>query len=357
MGDVMQAGKSLRVAALGLAAAIGLAAWPTDGADAQERIRWKMHSAFAANLAVLGTAGKRIERTISEISNGAFELKFFEPGALVPGIAYYDPVSQGSLDSAYGSPGYNVNKETALAFFTAVPFGPNFSEYNGWIKYGGGEQLYDEINARVNVKGLFCAMIPPEASGWFRQEIKTLEDLRGLKMRFFGLGARVMEKFGVSTQLLAGGDIYPALELGTIDATEFSMPTMDESLGFFQVAKHYYFPGWHQPASFGELLFPRQKYEALSKLQKDWLRVMCGYQLVEEYIEGDSSQGPAMQRMKDKGSQIHVWPPEILAKFEEAWKDVAAEEAAKNPTFKKVWDSYNAYRASYAIWRDRGYLK
>jgi TRAP-type mannitol/chloroaromatic compound transport system substrate-binding protein len=345
----------LKAAACGLATAIGLAALPA--AEAQERVRWKMHSAFASNLPVLGPAGKRMERTMGEISNGAFELKFFEPGALVPGIAYYDPISQGSLDAAYGSPGYNVNKETALAFFTAVPFGPGFGEFNGWLKYGGGYDLYDEINAKFGVKGLICGMIAPEASGWFRKEIKSVEDLRGLKMRFFGLGARVMEKFGVSTQLLAGGDIYPALELGTIDATEFSMPTMDEGLGFYKVAKHYYFPGWHQSVSTAELIFPRGKYDGLSKLQKDWLRVMCGYQMVEEYVESDATQGPAMKRMQEKGAQIHVWPQETLDKFEAAWKEVAAEESAKNAVFKKVYDSYLAFRAEYKIWKDRGYLK
>src|SRR5687767_6902098 len=127
----MQTGKLLRGATVGVAAAIALSAVLPKGADAQERVRWKMHSAFASSLPILGTAGKRIERSISEVSGGAMELKFFEPGALVPGIAYYDPVAAGSLDAAYGSPGYNVNKETALAFFTAVPFGPGFGEYNG----------------------------------------------------------------------------------------------------------------------------------------------------------------------------------------------------------------------------------
>jgi len=343
--------------AFGLAAAAAFSIAALADAAAQERIRWKMHSAFASNLPVLGTAGKRIERTIAEVSNGAIELKFFEPGALVPGIAYYDPVSQGSLDAAYGTPGYNVNKETALAFYTAVPFGPGFGEFNGWLKYGGGYEIYDEINAKFGIKGLICGMIAPEASGWFRKEIKSVEDLKGLKMRFFGLGARVMEKFGVSTQLLAGGDIYPALELGTIDATEFSMPTMDEGLGFFNVAKHYYFPGWHQSVSTAEVLFPRAKYEGLSKLQKDWLRVMCGYQMVEEFVESDATQGPAMKRMQAKGANIHVWPNETLAKFEAAWKEVAAEESAKNPVFKKVYDNYTAFRAEYAIWKERGYLK
>ena len=354
----MQTGNVLRVAAVGVAAAIALsAALPNSAGAAEERVRWKMHSAFASSLAILGPAGKRMEKTMDELSGGSFQLKFFEPGALVPGIAYYDPVAAGSLDAAYGSPGYNVNKETALAFFTAVPFGPGFGEFNGWLKYGGGEQLYDEINGGFGVKGLICAFIAPEASGWFRKEIKSVEDLRGLKMRFFGLGARVMEKFGVSTQLLAGGDIYPALELGTIDATEFSMPAMDEALGFFQIAKHYYFPGWHQSVSTGELIFPRPKYDALSKQQKDWLRVMCGYQIYEEYVESDAIQGPAMSRMQQKGAQIHVWPDETLAKFEAAWQEVAKEESEKNPVFKKVFASYTAVRKEYAIWKDRGYLK
>ena len=345
----------LGMAALGVAAAIGAAAVPS--AEAQDKIRWKMHSAFASSLAVLGPAGKRIERTIKEISGGDFELRFFEPGALVPGIAYYDPVAAGSLDAAYGTPGYSVNKDTALAFFTAVPFGPGFGEYNGWLKYGGGEQFYDEIGARFGVKGLICGFIAPEASGWFRKEINSIEDLKGLKMRFFGLGARVMEKFGVSTQLLAGGDIYPALELGTIDATEFSMPAMDEALGFYRIAKHYYFPGWHQSVSTGEVIFPKPKYDALSQQQKDWLRVMCGYQLYEEYVESDAIQGPAMSRMQKAGAQIHVWPQATLDKYEAAWLEVAADESAKNPVFKKTFDSYSAFRREYAIWKDRGYLK
>ena len=351
----MQTGNVLRVMTAGFAAAIALTA--ATSAAAQERVRWKMHSAFASTLAILGPAGKRMETTMDELSGGSFQLKFYEPGALVPGIAYYDPVAAGSLDAAYGSPGYNVNKETALAFFTAVPFGPGFGEFNGWLKYGGGYELYDEINAKFGVKGLICGFIAPEASGWFRQEIKSVEDLRGLKMRFFGLGARVMEKFGVSTQLLAGGDIYPALELGTIDATEFSMPAMDEALGFYQVAKHYYFPGWHQSVSTGELIFPRPKYDGLNDQQKAWLRVMCGYQIHEEYVESDAIQGPAMSRMQEKGANIHVWPQETLDKFQAAWKEVAAEESEKNAVFKKVFASYSKFRSEYAIWKDRGYLK
>ena len=346
-------GAATAALALGLMGAFAVAA----NAQEDKKLRYKMHAAFASSLPVLGTAGKRIEQTIKEISAGSMEFKHFEPGALVPAIAYYDPVQAGSLDMAYGTPGYGVGKIPALAYLTAVPFGPNFGEFHAWIKYGGGKQLYDEMYESIGLRGEICGSIPPEASGWFRKEIKSLDDLKGLKMRFFGLGAKVMEKFGVSTQLMAGGDIYPALELGAIDATEFSMPSIDEGLGFFQVAKHYYFPGWHQPASTGDIIFPKAKYDAMSKQQKDWIRVMCGYQIVEEFIDGERQQPAAMARMKAKGVTVHKWPDETLAKLEAAWKQVAAEESAKDPVTKKVAESYSKYRAEFAIWKDHGYLK
>ena len=325
-------------------------------AEAQDRVRWKMHSAFASKLPVLGYAGKRMEKSIAEVTNGSFQWKFFEPGALVPGIAYYDPVAQGSIDIGYGTAGYGVGKAPSLAFFTAVPFGPGFSEFHGWMQFGGGQAIYDEINASIGLKGQICATIPPESSGWFRNEIKSLDDFKGMKMRFFGLGAKVMEKFGVSTQLLAGGDIYPALELGSIDATEFSMPSIDEGLGFFQVAKHYYFPGWHQPVSLGDVIMAPAAYEGLSQYHKDAMRIMCGYQIYMEYVEGDATQGPAMSRMIAKGVTAHSWSPEILEKLETTWKEVAAAEAQADPLFKKAWESLQEWRTQYAVWKEKGYL-
>jgi len=341
--------------AVALAAGTISASW--DASAEEKRVRWKMHSAWSSKLSVLGDGGKRIEHAIERMTQGSFQLKFYEPGALVPGIAYFDPVAAGSVDVGYGTSGYGVGKVPALAFFTAVPFGPGFGEYHGWMRFGGGQQLYDEMSASIGVKGVVCATLPPEASGWFRKEINTVEDLKGLKMRFFGLGAKVMEKFGVSTQLLAGGDIYPALELGSIDGTEFSMPSIDEGLGFFQVAKHYYFPGWHQPVSFNELLFNKPKYDGLSDYHKDALGYMCGWQIYTGYTEADAIQGPAMKRMQEKGVALHRWSPEMMKAFEAAWQEVANEEAAKDPMFKKAWDSLNAWRAVYKVWRDRGYIE
>jgi len=161
------------------------------------------------------------------VSGGTFRIKFFEPNALIPAKGCFDAVGEGSVDACWSTTGFWYGKEPALAMFTAVPFGPAAGEYLAWFYFGGGEELMDEIYAKHGLKSVQCGIIAPEASGWFRKEINTLDDLKGLKMRFYGLGAKVMEKLGVSTQLTAGGDIFRALERGSIDATEFSMPVID----------------------------------------------------------------------------------------------------------------------------------
>jgi TRAP-type mannitol/chloroaromatic compound transport system substrate-binding protein len=208
------------------------------------------------------------------------------------------------------------------------------------------------------VHNIPCAIIPPEASGWFRREIKSPQDLKGLKMRFFGLGAKVMAKLGVSTQLLAPGDIFQALQLGTIDATEFSLPVMDQKLGFHQVAKYYYFPGWHQQATFLEFYINQKKWASLSDQHKAMVEAACGELTRDVIAEGEAMQWKAMTEMRDKnGVQIKQWSPEIMAAIHKAWDDVVKEESAANPNFKRVYDSYAKFRADYAIWREHGYLK
>ncbi len=319
-------------------------------------VKWKMASAFPSKLVQLGSLGVSLSKKISAISGGNVELKFFEPKALVPPLEMFDAVASGSLDAAWSTPGYWVGKDEALAMFSAVPFGPRAGEYGAWIYYGGGQELMDEIYAQHGIKSLICGVIAPEASGWFRKEISSSEDLKGLKMRFFGLGAKVMEKMGVATQLLAGADIYPALERGTIDATEFSMPAIDLNLGFHQVAKHYYFPGWHQQATLFELMMNREKWDALSDTQKVQIEVACGDNYREGLAEGEAIQAAALKDLQDKDVTIHRWPQEFLDELNAAWLEVVAELSEKNPNFKKTWDSYSRFREDYAIWRDLGYL-
>ena len=346
--------------ALRVSAAAALAAATFVGAvaeaEAQDRVRWKMHSVYGSQLPILGTGGKAIEREVDKATGGAFQLKFFEPGALLPGGQYMDAVSQGSVESAWGAAGFNVGKVPALALFTTVPFGPEAGEYLAWIKYGGGGELHREIYGQYSIHPIYCGIIPPEASGWFRREIKSLDDLKGLKMRFYGLGAKVMEKFGVSTQLLAPGDIYPALELGAIDATEFSMPALDEGLGFFNVAKHYYFPGWHQQATLNELLINMDKYKGLSEQNKAVLANVCDGNLLNTFVEGEAKQFGAIKRMQEKGVALHRWSEEQIAQFRKAWDEVAQTEAQNDPMFKKAWESYAKFRADYAVWKEYGYL-
>ena len=323
-------------------------------ANAAERM--KMHTAWGQNLPILGTGSHAFAESLNVMSDGELVVKVFDPGALVAGNAYYDSVSQGSIDMGFGVSGYHVGKNPAYAFFSSVPFGPGAGEYMAWMLYGGGQDLARELYSQDNIHFLVCGIVPPETSGWFRKEIKTTDDLRGLKMRFFGLGAKVMEKFGVSTQLLAGGDIYPALELGTIDATEFSFPAIDRNLGFYQIAKYNYFPGGHQQTTLIELLVNMDKWNGLSDAHKEMIEIACTAQMATQIAEGEATQFSYMQENEADGVNIRRWPDEILAEFEAAWLEVIAEEISASEDSQRVWESYSSFRENYAIWRANGYI-
>ena len=339
--------------AAGVAAVFGMAT--VDQADAKER--WKMHSAFPTETAVIGPVGPRITGWISDMTDGDFDIKVFEPNAIVGGYAYYDAVSEGALDAAYGTPGANQGKNSAYNFFSTWPFGPPAPEFLAWMLYGGGVELAEEMYARDNIKFHMCGMIPPETSGWFREEIKSLDQLQGLKMRFFGLGAKVMQKFGVSTQQLAGGDIYPALELGTIDATEFSMPAIDRSLGFYQIAKYNYFPGWHQQSTTNEILVNMEKWDSLSDQYKAIFEAACKANIAQEIAEGEFLQADAMAANVEDGVTNIRWPDEVIESLSGAWDEVIAEEVAENEDSARIWESISAFREKFKIWGEMGYLK
>src|SRR5688572_29579056 len=293
---VMQTRKSL---VLWAGAALALA---TAAAHAQQmpRVNWKMQSAFGSNLPHLGPPGQRFEKDIAEMTDGRFVIKFHEPGALVPALECFDAASKGAVEACWTTPGFHTGKYAALSFFTTVPFGPNIGEFFAWKKFGNGDKLEQEIYAKHGLIAFDGFAIGPETSGWFRREIKSLEQLKGLKMRFFGLGAKVVQKLGVSTQLLAPADIFPALERGVIDATEFSMPTMDIKQGFHQVAKFNYFPGWHQLVSVSEILMNRKQFEALPKSYQKIIQVAAGHQVHYTYAESEAMQFDAMAEMAQK---------------------------------------------------------
>ncbi len=321
-----------------------------------KNISIKMAAAFPSSLIILGETGIKLTKKINDISGGAINIKYFEPGALVPAMEIFDAVSSGSVDAGWASPAFWAGKVPALQFFTTYPFGPNPSEYIAWLRYGGGNLIFQEIYHEYNIHSIHCMAISPEGSGWFREEIKSVADLKGLRMRFLGLGAKVMEKLGVSTQLLAGGDIYPALELGTIDATEYGMPAMDLELGFHEIANNYYFPGWHQPASLGDLMINLDLWNSLSLSQKTQIEVTCGEMFLDSLAKSEAVQVEAINKLKELGVKIHQWSPEMMSLFKKNWLIVVEEEASKNSEFKRVWSSLKTFRENYSIWHDLGYV-
>ena len=342
----------------GLVAAAAAFVLSAGAGDAEaKKVRWKMHSAFGTNVAVLGSVGIRITDWVNKISDGDFDIKLFEPGALAGGYAYYDPVSQGAFDAAYGTPGANQGKNSAFAFLSTWPFGPGALEFNAWLQYGGGIEIGKELYGRDGIEYFYCGMIPPETSGWFRQPIENLDQLKGLKMRFFGVGAKVMQKLGVSTQQLAGGDIYPALELGTIDATEFSMPAIDRSYGFYQIAKYNYFPGWHQQSTTNEVLVNKANWDKLEDVKKAQFEVACKANIGVELAEGEALQPAAMIANQKDGVTNVTWSDDVLNTLREKWEEVLQEELAANPDVQKLWDSYSKFHDEYKVWGEMGYLK
>ena len=324
----------LGVLALGLAA-FGLAA--TFGeASAQEKIRWKMQSAFGSSLTHLGPSGVRFSKDIERMSGGKFEVKFYEPGALIPPLECFDAVSKGSIESCWTTPGYDTGKYPSLAFFTAVPFGPSVGEFLAWKWFGGGNKLRDEIYEKHGMVARDCFCIAPETSGWFRKEVKSIDELKGLKMRFFGLGAQVMAKLGVSTQLLAAADIYPALERGVIDATEFSMPTMDVKLGLPPDRQVQLLPRLAPAGLVQPFLMNKKAWDALPDPYKAMIEVAGQAQIAYTYAETEAMQFDVMAEMRDKHKvQVKRWSDKDLATFEKAWLDVLKRRVGKGPAVQE----------------------
>ncbi len=322
-----------------------------------EPINWRMTSTYPSTLLQIGTMGKRITTEIDKISGGTMELEFFEPGVLAPPFETFDAVSYGAVEAGWSTPGYWAGKEPALQLFASVPFGPSAPEYLAWFDYGGGKELFEEIYHKHNIHSIICGMTPPEASGWFKKEMKSIDDFKGLKIRFFGLGGKVLQEVGAAPQLIAGGEIYQALELGTIDATEYAMPAVDLKMGFYEVAKHYYFPGWHQQSTFFELMINLDKWNSLSETQQYQISTACAANVRYGISEGEALQPDAIAKLEAEGVQIHTWPPEIIEELRNAWNKVSADLAAGDENFARAWESLQTFRAKYKGWADRGYLK
>ena len=341
--------------ALAAGALVGLGTLaPVQAQD--EPVRWRMQSWFPSAAPHAGSSGKDIETKLDRLSGGRFRVQFYEPGALIPPNQCFEAVGRGSIQACWSTPAYWYGDEPALALFSAAPFGMDWPGLMAWFYHGGGQEMYDELYARHNIHALPCGGMIPEASGWFREEIETVDDLSGLRLRFLGLGALVMEKMGASTMLLPGGELYAALERGVIDATEFAAPSVDQALGLNEVASYYYFPGWHQPATLYDLMINKDAWDGLSDQQQAMVEYVCGDNVRDAIALGESLQAGVLEEFEAKGVNIRTWSPEILAALEEAWQEVAEEESTKNEDFAAVWASMRDFQLEHARWADLGYL-
>jgi TRAP-type mannitol/chloroaromatic compound transport system substrate-binding protein len=328
-------------------------------AQAADKILLKTPIAFSTALPGLGTPIPRVADTLDTLSGGSLRMKVYEPGQLVDAFEILDAVSTGKINSGYTTAGYWAGKIPAAPLFSAVPFGPEAGEYMAWLYYGNGLTLYQEMydQAGYNVHVLPCAILAPETSGWFAKEINSAEDLNGLKMRFFGLGGKVMQKLGVATSLLPGGEIFPALENGAIDATEFSMPAIDARLGFHKLVKFNYFPGWHQQATVFELMINKDVWNEASDQHKAIIETTCKASMADSFAEGEAIQHAALiDNVENNGVEMKQWSPEMLDLFRTTWNEVAAEEAANDPFFAKVLADMTEFRDGYALWKTNAFL-
>jgi len=299
-----------------------------------------------------------ISDTINKASD-TLKVKLYEPGKLVPALEVLDAVSTGKTNAGYTAAFYYAGKNPASVLFSSFPFGPEPAEYIAWYYYGNGLKLYQEMydHYGYNVKVLPAGIIGAESSGWFTKPIESVEDLKGIKMRISGIGGKVMTKLGVSVTMLPAGEIFQALEKGLIDATEFSMPVCDEPLGFYKVAKYNYFPGWHQPSTIQELLINKDTWNELDESQKTLIESACMSATLKSLAMSGGMQGAVIKRNAEKHNVKNIyWPQEMLSAFEEAWKEVAEEEAAKDPMFKKTWEDLEQFRAEYKTWKELGFL-
>src|SRR5260221_12935165 len=242
---VMQRRKFLRTAGVG-GAAVAASATLASPAIAQSMpdLKWRMASSFPKSLDTLYGAGEVLTKYVADMSDNKFQMRIFAAGEIVPGLQVLDDVQTGTAEIGHTAGGYYVGRDPTFAFDTAIPFGMNSRQQDAWMNWGGGLELMREFYKDYNVYGIPCGATGAQMGGWFRREIKTVDDLKGLKMRIFGIAGNVVSRLGVVPQQLAGGDIYPALEKGTIDAAEWVGPYDDEKLGFNKDAPHYYYPGW-----------------------------------------------------------------------------------------------------------------
>lgn len=346
------------IASAALAAVVGgTAAVVTSPAEAQERVRWQVPMAFASSLTALGDTMPWVSQQLEAMSSGSIQLQVFEPGTLIPALSIFENVSQGNVDAGFSWMGYEWGQVPTSALFGAVPFGLEPVEFMAWMYFHGGNDMLNELFEPYNVRPIFCGTISPEAAGWFRFELENVDQLQGLRFRAAGLGGEIMSEFGMSVTMLPGGELYQALETGVLDATEFSLPTVDEQLGFYQVAKYYYLPGWHQPSTNQYLYINLDVWNDLQPQTQALIETACMAGVAYSISRAEALQGAVLERFQAEGVNLVRLSDDILLAFQEATRLVMERRSANDEMFARVYASMREFQREHQPWKDYGYLR
>jgi len=320
------------------------------------RLHWRLPVVFQTTLPVLGDNPLYVADIIKRASGGAVQLDIFEPGEIVPAFSVTDAVRDRKVEAGYTWVGYDQGKIPASPLLGAVPFGMEPWEYSAWWYEAGGRELGEALYKKHNIHPIFCGMTGPETAGWFRHRITSLTDLEGLKIRFAGLGGKVMERLGASVTMLPGGEIFQALEKGAIDATEFSLPIVDQKLGFNRVAKFNYYPGWHQTFTASHLVVNIDAWHEMSAADQALIEMGCTAGVIRNLANSEAKQGAVIAGFPALGVSAEVLPEALLRELEAVTAEVIEEEAARDADFAEILASQRAFRDTYAHWKSRAYL-
>jgi TRAP-type mannitol/chloroaromatic compound transport system substrate-binding protein len=347
----MERRKFLRTAGIGAAATATTAvlAAPAIAQSAPE-LNWRMTSSFPKSLDTLYGGAELIAKIVAEATDNKFQIRTFAAGEIVPGLQVVDAVQNGTVEMGHTASYYFFGKDPTFALGTVIPFGLNTRQMNSWMTQGGGNELMNDFYKGYNIYGIVAGNTTAQMGGWFRKEIKTLDDLKGLKFRIAGVGGEILAKLGVVPQQLAGGDIYPALEKGTIDAAEWVGPYDDQKLGFSKIAPNYYYPGWWEGNAVLHAFIGLDKWNALPKVYQAVLRAACADANMWVRTKYDADNPKALRELVASGTKLLPFSQPILEASFKTSNEVYAETTAKNANFKKVYDSMVAFRKEEVLW-------
>jgi len=319
-------------------------------AQSMPELRWRLTASWPKSLDTLFGACETLSRYVSEATDGKFQIQVFAAGEIVPGLQTLDAVQNGTVEMGHTALYYFIGKDPTWALFCATPFGLNTRQLNAWFYEGDGQKLIDEFGKKYNTYNLLMGNTGAQMGGWFNKEIKEPSDFNGLKMRIGGWAGQTLQKLGCVPQQIAAGDIYPALEKGTIDAAEWVGPYDDEKLGFYKIVKYYYYPGWWEGTAANHLQINLEKWNELPKSYQAILRAAAGAASVEETARYDARNPAALKRLVANGTQLRPFPLPVMEACLKASNEVNAETSARNADFKKVWDSIVAFRGDEYLW-------